>query len=67
MLLDVTALQFPGSAFQSFEYRAVNPVVVNRPLKICGAQTDKDTVVAWAEETSSKVVGMTGKIKLAKA
>ncbi|KAH9856932.1 hypothetical protein C2E23DRAFT_806000 [Lenzites betulinus] len=67
MLLDVSALQFPGSAFQSFEYRAVNPVVVNRPVKICGAQTDKETVVVWAEETSSKVVGMTGKIKLAKA
>ncbi|KAI0374944.1 hypothetical protein BV20DRAFT_961178 [Pilatotrama ljubarskyi] len=67
MLLDVTALQFPGSAFKSFEYRAVNPLVVNRPVKICGAQADKDTVIVWAEETASKVVGMTGKITFAKA
>lgn len=66
MLLDVTALQYPGSAFKSFEYRAVNPIVVNRPVKICGAQTDKETVVVWAEETETKVVGMTGRITLAK-
>ncbi|KAI0636921.1 hypothetical protein C8Q77DRAFT_1215804 [Trametes polyzona] len=67
MLLDVATLHLPGSAFKSFEYRAVNPIVVNRPVKISGAQTDKETVVVWAEETASKVVGMTGKITLAKA
>ncbi|KAH9900981.1 hypothetical protein C8Q73DRAFT_676457 [Cubamyces lactineus] len=65
MLLDVTATHLPGVAFKSFEYRAVNPIVVNRPVKIHGVQTDKETVVVWAEESSSNIVGMTGKIILA--
>lgn len=67
MLLDTTALYFPGSRFKSFEYRAINPIVVNRPVRICGAQEDKETIRVWAEETESKVVGMTGKILLAHA
>ncbi|KAI0670334.1 hypothetical protein C8Q78DRAFT_1079309 [Trametes maxima] len=53
MLLDVVALRFPRSPFEVFEYRAVNPIVVNRPVKIYGAQTDKQTVTVWAEETAS--------------
>ena len=65
MLLDVTAMHFTGVAFRSFEYRAVNPIMVNRPVKIHGVQTDKETVVVWAEESSSSIVGMTGKITLA--
>ena len=64
MLLDTTALHIPGAAFKEFEYRAINPIVVNRPVRICGAQEDKDTIRVWAEETVTKVVGMTGKITL---
>ena len=64
MLLDVTALHLPGAKFKTFEYRALNPIVVNRPVKICGAKTDKETVLVWAEETSSKAVGMMGKVTL---
>ncbi|KAI0807538.1 hypothetical protein C8Q74DRAFT_1227982 [Fomes fomentarius] len=56
MLLDTTALYFPGSRFKSFEYRAINPIVVNRPVRICGAQEDKETIRVWAEETESKVL-----------
>ncbi|KAI8998596.1 hypothetical protein BD414DRAFT_512203 [Trametes punicea] len=67
MLLDVAALHLPGSTFKAFEYRAVNPIVVNRAVKICGAQTDKETLLVWAEETSSRVVGMTGKVTFSKA
>ncbi|CDO69526.1 hypothetical protein BN946_scf184785.g31 [Trametes cinnabarina] len=67
MLLDVTALHAPGTPFQSFEYRAVNPIVVNRPVRICGARTEKDTMLVWAEETSSGIIGMTGKITFSKA
>ncbi|KAI0647099.1 hypothetical protein C8Q79DRAFT_1009241 [Trametes meyenii] len=65
MLLDVAALHFPGSSFKTFEYRAVNPIVVNRPVKIYGTQIDKQTVMVWAEETASKAVGMTGKVTFA--
>ncbi|KAI0780880.1 hypothetical protein BD413DRAFT_464534, partial [Trametes elegans] len=64
MLLDVTALSLPGAKFKTFEYRALNPIVVNRKVKICGAKTDKETVLVWAEETSSKAVGMMGKVTL---
>ena len=67
MLLDTTALHVPTSAFKSFEYRAINPIVVNRPVRICGTQEDKETIRVWAEETESNVVGMTGKIVLASA
>ncbi|TFK92105.1 hypothetical protein K466DRAFT_514066 [Polyporus arcularius HHB13444] len=67
MLLDTTALHLPGSSFDNFEYRAINPIVVNRPVRICGAQEDKDTIRVWAEETESNVVGMTGIITLTHA
>ncbi|KAI9064490.1 hypothetical protein FKP32DRAFT_1666199 [Trametes sanguinea] len=67
MLLDVTALHAPGIPFKSFEYRAVNPIVVNRPVRICGAREDNETMFVWAEETSSGIVGMTGRITLSKA
>ncbi|KAI1795826.1 hypothetical protein LXA43DRAFT_989700 [Ganoderma leucocontextum] len=36
MLLDTTALQVPGRAFKTFEYRAVNPIAVNRRVRING-------------------------------
>ncbi|KAI0721046.1 hypothetical protein C8T65DRAFT_632052 [Cerioporus squamosus] len=65
MMLDTTALHLPGSSFGNFEYRAINPLVVNRPIRICGAQEDKDTIRVWAEETESNVVGMTGTITVA--
>ena len=64
MMLDTTSLHLPGSSFGTFEYRAVNPIVVNRPVRICGVQEDKNTIQVWAEETESKIVGMTGKITL---
>ncbi len=67
MLLDTTALHLPGSSFDNFEYRAINPIVVNRPVRICGAREDKDTIRVWAEETESNVVGMTGIITLTHA
>nr|VWO98704.1 Gyp1p [Ganoderma boninense] len=67
MLLDTTALQVPGS-FKTFEYRAVNPIAVNRVVSINGAQEDKDTIRVWAEveepESGHQVVGMVGKITL---
>lgn len=68
MLLDTTALQVPGMDFKTFEYRAVNPIPVNRVVSINGAQEDKDTIRVWAEVkepgSGRQVVGMVGKITL---
>ncbi|TBU50830.1 hypothetical protein BD309DRAFT_944763 [Dichomitus squalens] len=68
MLLDVTALKIPGRAFKTFEYRAVNPIPVNRRISIHGARESEETIRVWAEaeelETGRLVVGMTGKITL---
>ncbi|KAI0748171.1 hypothetical protein C8Q80DRAFT_1344474 [Daedaleopsis nitida] len=59
------AIHLPASVFRAFEYRAINPIVVNRPVRICGTQEDKETIRVWAEEIQSGVVGMTGRIVLA--
>ena len=68
MMLDTTALQVPGRGFKTFEYRAVNPIAVNRRVDINCAQGDKDTIRVWAEveelESGRQVVGMVGKITL---
>ncbi|KAI0928456.1 hypothetical protein AcW2_004460 [Taiwanofungus camphoratus] len=64
MLLETTAFYSPSVAFKAFEYRALNPLVVNRPVKLCGAWRDKKAIIMWAEEVESQVVGMVGKITL---
>ena len=66
MLLEIAALSYPQSTFKTFEYRAVNPIVVNRPVKICvGRIEDEGKVRVWAEETESDMVAMTGVITFA--
>ena len=71
MLLDVIALRIPDRGFKSFDYRAVNPIPVNRRVSIHGAQENADTIRVWAEvedpKTGHQVVGMTGRITLAAA
>ena len=71
MLLDVIALRIPDRGFKSFDYRAVNPIPVNRRVSIHGAQENADTIRVWSEvdepKTVHQVVGMTGRITLAVA
>ncbi|KAJ7272698.1 hypothetical protein B0H12DRAFT_591701 [Mycena haematopus] len=58
--------QVPNSEtrFAHFEYRARNPIVVNRPLTIAGSWTDARRVSVWAVDGAG-VVGMTGEVELA--
>ncbi|PSR99441.1 hypothetical protein PHLCEN_2v4135 [Hermanssonia centrifuga] len=62
MLLETSALQRPDAVFRTFEYRALNPLVVNRPVTIYGAW-GKSEVQVWAEDGDG-TVGMTGSISL---
>ena len=63
MLLEATIFHKPDATLTSFEYRAINPLVVGHPICIRGAWENDNTVIVWA--TGEKdVVGMTGKISL---
>ncbi|KAL6300559.1 hypothetical protein BKA93DRAFT_514862 [Sparassis latifolia] len=63
MLLESAAFHNQDAAFKLFDYRAVNPIPVNRAIRLCGAR-QTDTIQVWAEDAETKVVGMTGKIAL---
>ncbi|KAH9946075.1 uncharacterized protein BXZ73DRAFT_86272 [Epithele typhae] len=66
MLLETAALRFPNRAFKTFDYRAVNPIVVNQPVRICLGPEEGGRVQAWAEVgVDQPVVGMVGAITLA--
>ena len=58
MLLETAALHLPGVVFKSFTYRALNPMVVNRMVRICGFKDSDGMVTLWAEDTETRVVGM---------
>ncbi|RDB21417.1 Mesaconyl-C(4)-CoA hydratase [Hypsizygus marmoreus] len=63
MLLETTVFHHPSIQITSFEYRARNPVVVNRPTTIHGAWTDKNTVALWCVDDDG-IVGMTGAVQV---
>jgi len=63
MLLETTRLQKPEARFAHFEYRARNPIIVNRPLTIAGVWNDEHSATLWAVNDKG-VVGMTGEIQL---
>ena len=66
MLLETFAHYHPTAAIKAFEYRAYNPVVVDRPMKFFGALSpDERTARVWATTGTEGVVGMTGTIFLA--
>ena len=68
MLLEIAARAHPDDMIEKFEYRATNPVVVARPVRICaGTRDDDGTMTVWAEETESQTIGMTGKVTFASA
>ncbi|KAF7309507.1 Pectin lyase-like protein [Mycena indigotica] len=61
MLLETTMMHTANASIANFEYRARNPIIVNRPMTICGAWTSgQKSVILWAVDGEG-VVGMTGK------
>ncbi|KAJ7740942.1 hypothetical protein DFH07DRAFT_838540 [Mycena maculata] len=63
LLLETTMLQNPTAKIAHFEYRARNPVIVNRPMTIAGAWDDEQTATLWCVNDEG-VVGMSGSVKL---
>ncbi|KAJ7709862.1 hypothetical protein B0H17DRAFT_1029536 [Mycena rosella] len=63
LLLEVTKFHKPGAQIAHFEYRARNPVIVNRPMTINGTWVDEHTATVWCVNEEG-VVGMTSTIKL---
>ncbi|KDQ60781.1 hypothetical protein JAAARDRAFT_124307 [Jaapia argillacea MUCL 33604] len=59
MLLETVVFHKPNVQFQSFEYRAVNPVIVGRPVVISGSWHDEKGALVWATDEEG-TVGMTG-------
>ncbi|THH33968.1 hypothetical protein EUX98_g284 [Antrodiella citrinella] len=61
MFLETLGYHESGRVMKSFEYRAQNPLVVNRSITVSGAWEDARTVQMWATDEEG-VVGMTGKV-----
>ncbi|OCH94939.1 hypothetical protein OBBRIDRAFT_823113 [Obba rivulosa] len=61
MLLESAAFHLPDTKFKSFEYRAVNPLVVNRMVCLYGAQKDESTINVWAEDEDKVPLAMAPK------
>ncbi|OBZ75496.1 Mesaconyl-C(4)-CoA hydratase [Grifola frondosa] len=58
MMLETAMFHIPEAAPKAFEYRAMNPIVVNSLIRLCGAREGQSSVRVWAED-ENKVVGMT--------
>ena len=51
MLLEAFSSHSPSSIVKSFAYRAMNPLVVSRPVAVCGKEDRCQGVVwLWAED-----------------
>ncbi|KAH0826981.1 hypothetical protein J3R83DRAFT_4640 [Lanmaoa asiatica] len=61
MLLEVVHFYKPGLQLHTFEYRARNPVIVNRNSTIHGALTSNNKIDVWCTDDDG-VVGMTGSV-----
>ena len=68
MLLDTTAFHYPEVKPKAFEYRALNPLVVNKGITIHGAwdrasagDSSRKALLVWAVDDEN-VVGMSGRI-----
>jgi hydroxyacyl-ACP dehydratase HTD2-like protein with hotdog domain len=61
MLLETLAFHKPDVRMKSFNYRAINPIVVNRPCTILVAWEGSRQAVLWAEDGEG-VVGMVGRV-----
>jgi len=63
MLLETAIFHNPGLQLKSFEYRARNPIIVNRTSTIHGVWNDNTSVKLWCVDDDG-VVGMTGTVQL---
>jgi len=63
MLLETVLYHKPTAQLESFDYRATNPLIVNREMTINGAWVDKFNVKLWCIDEEG-VVGMTGTVQL---
>lgn len=61
MLLEVLQFYKPGLQLRTFEYRARNPVIVNRNSTIHAALTDENKAEMWCTDDDG-IVGMTGSV-----
>ena len=53
-----------GSVFESFEYSAFNPLVVNRSITFKFAWVGDKEMRVWAEDSEDGTVGMVGAVHL---
>ncbi len=63
MLLETLAHHYPEAQMKSFEYRALNPVVVNEELTFNGTWSGSKEIALWVQNEAG-VVGMKGKVLL---
>lgn len=63
MLLETAVFNKPDIRIKSFEYRATNPMIVDRKATVNGVWTSNDTAQLWCIDEQG-VVGMTGKITI---
>ncbi|KAH9079549.1 hypothetical protein EDB83DRAFT_2503964 [Lactarius deliciosus] len=63
MLLETLAHHHPEAQINSFEYRALNPVVVNEELTFNGTWSSPKEITLWVQ-SGAGVVGMKGKVSL---
>lgn len=63
MLLETLAHHHPEAQMKSFEYRALNPVVVSEVLTFNGTWNGSNEIVLWVQNEAG-VVGMKGKVLL---
>lgn len=63
MLLETLAYHHPEVQMKSFEYRALNPVVVDHELTFHGSKSGSNEIVLWVQDEAD-VVGMKGLVSL---
>lgn len=63
MLLESLVYHHPEVQMKSFEYRALNPVIVNRELTFHGSRSSSKEIVLWVQDEAG-VVGMKGRVSL---
>jgi len=63
MLLETVNFHYPGLQFQSLEYRATNPMFVNKEMTINGKWLSDSSLRVWCQDESG-IVGMRGLIEV---
>lgn len=62
MLLETATTHLPEMRVTSFEYKAYNPLLVNRPIVINAMWEGKGELVIWAVDKETGTVGMAGRM-----